>query len=140
MQTFLPYKDFEATAVVLDDRRLGNQAYRECLTLVRGGWKNHPASKMWVGYERALCDYALALLRELDRRGRPYPHHVQTFEEIKSQSPDTGLPPWLGDERFHASHRANLLRKDPVHYGKFGWTEDPDMEYFWPTKDFLYQA
>jgi hypothetical protein len=46
---------------------------------------------------------------------------------------DLVLPPWWGDERLHASHRSNLLRKDPAHYGRFGWAEPPDLPYFWPA-------
>jgi hypothetical protein len=44
------------------------------------------------------------------------------------------LPPWLGDERLHASHRANLLRKSAGYYRRFGWTESPDMPYYWPPE------
>ena len=43
------------------------------------------------------------------------------------------FPWWLGDEEFHASHRANLLRKDYEYYSKFGWTEDTETAYFWPV-------
>ena len=44
------------------------------------------------------------------------------------------FPPWLFNEEFHASHRSNLLRKDPEYYGKFGWKETPDLPYIWPVK------
>jgi hypothetical protein len=44
-------------------------------------------------------------------------------------------PKWFGDDRFHASHRSNLLRKDLQHYSQFNWEESPDMDYFWPTKE-----
>jgi hypothetical protein len=37
----------------------------------------------------------------------------------------------LGREDFHESHRSNLLRKDPDHYYKFGWTEPTNLEYVW---------
>ena len=37
--------------------------------------------------------------------------------------------------RYHSAMRANLLRKDPVWYGKFGWVEDPATPYFWPSKE-----
>ena len=47
-------------------------------------------------------------------------------------------PHWIGKEEFHASHRANLLRKDretkpePLDwYTKFGWTENPEAPYVW---------
>lgn len=46
----------------------------------------------------------------------------------------TVTQPWLGDPAFHASHRSNLLRKNAEHYGAFGWTESPDLEYVWPVR------
>jgi hypothetical protein len=46
---------------------------------------------------------------------------------------NTGPPPWLGDNTFHASHKSNLLRKDPVWYGQFGWSEPTDLPYVWPV-------
>ena len=132
MQTFLPYPNYSKSASVLDDKRLGNQAYRECKTLVNGKWRNHPASKMWKGYERELCLYALACLGELKRRRRYYPRHIQYFQLRAMRFPRTGKPPWLGDPAFHASHRSNLLRKDPKHYGQFGWKEPDNLPYVWP--------
>jgi hypothetical protein len=137
VQTFLAYADFSKSAAVLDNSRLGNQCYRECLTLLRGGWANHPASKMWRGYEYALCDYALALVREMERRGRWKPAVIERwrtyYTEYQAQLTNTGLPSWIGHEPFHAAHRSNLLRKDPIHYGQFGWTEPDNLEYVWPT-------
>ena len=46
---------------------------------------------------------------------------------------DTGMPSWLGDLDFHASHRSNLLRKDPEWYGQFGWNDPHDLPYVWPV-------
>ena len=46
---------------------------------------------------------------------------------------DTGAPKWLGNKKFHASHRSNLLRKDREWYSQFGWTEPDDLPYIWPT-------
>jgi hypothetical protein len=40
-------------------------------------------------------------------------------------------PPWWGFKPLHSSHRANLLRKDPDYYGRFGWTEEPSFIYHW---------
>lgn len=132
MQTFLPYPDFAETFRVLDKSRLGNQVYREALTLIRGKWQNHPAAKMWVGYEYALASYALAGLDELFNRGAHYPHHVITFETYRYSYPDTGLPWWLGDEAFHLSHRSNLLRKNAEHYGPIFGDIPNDLPYLWP--------
>ena len=36
-------------------------------------------------------------------------------------------------KKIHASHRSNLLRKDPEFYGKYGWTEPDNLEYIWPV-------
>jgi hypothetical protein len=134
MQTFLAYPSFTESMHVLDDSRLGNQVYREGMTLLRGGWPNHPASKMWRGYEGALANYLMAGVHELYRRGKDY-HDRPWCQELFSYAVGSdmlSLPPWLGDPDFHASHRSNLLRKDPVWYGQFGWTEPDNLEYIWP--------
>lgn len=117
----------------LDPSRLGNQVYRECLILVRGGWSNHPASRMWQGHFHALCQYSLYCLEELTRRGKHYPHHIRTFTDLQNQFEDNGLPPWFGDYNFHSSHRAALLFKKPEWYGAFGWDEKPEINYVWPV-------
>lgn len=123
MQVFLPYSDFERSVACIDPKRLGNGVYREALTLIRGGWPNHPASKMWQNYKPALAMYALAGLDELQRRGRDYPHHRVTFSAYLSEP--VVMPPWLGNEAFHASHRAALLYKNFAWYSQFGWSESP---------------
>ena len=133
MQTFLPYPNYYESMTSLDPKRLGNQVYREALTLARGGWRNHPASRMWRGHEHSLCDYALAGLEVLTERGRYYPTHQDTFIALKHSLPDTGAPPWLGNPRLHESHQSNLLRKDPGHYGQFGWSVPHDLPYWWPV-------
>ena len=131
MQTFLPYADFARVARCLDDRRLGKQrveAYQvlNALTNPRNAWRRHPAVRMWAGYEDALRSYMNVCILEWTRRGFTNNMPLATAPERPT------MPPWLGDDRLHASHRANLLRKDAAHYGRFGWTEDPSMPYHWP--------
>ncbi len=133
MQTFLPLADFDECARVLDASRLGNQYYREGITILRGGWPHHPASRMWANNRDWLCAYLLSCDEELERRGHSYPHIRSEVLRTLSTLRRTDRPWWIGDERLHASHRANLLRKDPTHYGQFGWTEAPREGYFWPT-------
>jgi hypothetical protein len=129
MQTFLPYSDFVNISKVLDYKRLGKQRVeaRQILNTILngGGWSNHPAIKMWRGYENALILYSNIMIKEWILRG-----YRNTMEII-----NTGLvefPSWLGDEDLHASHRSNLLRKDSVWYSKFGWSESLDLPYIWP--------
>jgi hypothetical protein len=134
MQTFLPYPDFAESMKCLDDKRLGNQVYREGMTLLRGGWQNHPASKMWRGYQDALALYLWWGCRELNRRGKNYrgrPWWNELFDH--DMPPVIVKPPWLGNEDFHAAHRSNLIRKDPEWYGQFGWSEPNDLPYIWPA-------
>ena len=140
MHTLLPYADFRKSAQTLDHydcgryTRLGNQMWRETLTLVRGGWQNHVASRMWRGYTFALAQYGLALVDECEERlDRDYSHLRAEYQEWADKAPHQDMPWWLGDERVHATHRSNLLRKDgPARYGQYGWTEIPVDGYFWP--------
>jgi len=130
MQTFLPYADLRRSAAVLDWRRLGKQRVEafQLLRVLRGetrGWANHPAALMWRGHEAALGAYMNACIDEWVRRG-----YVNTM--AKARVSRYRLPPWFGDDAFHASHRANLLRKDPAYYAQFGWREDPTLPYVWP--------
>ena len=134
MQTFLPYPSFYHSMEALDPSRLGNQVYREGMTLIRGGWSNHPAAKMWRGYHVALAEYLLAgcdvlLDRDKDYTDRDWYTELST---IRYSGPYIE-PHWLGDPAFHASHRSNLLRKDPVWYGQHGWTEPDNLPYVWPV-------
>ena len=130
MQTFLPYSDFEKSVQVLDYKRLGKQRVEaaQILDVLEGrktGWRNHPAVKMWAGYADALRAYLRACILEWQRRG--YKNNMP----IPEVDFDYELPFWFGDERFHASHRSNLKRKDSKYYKSF--SESPDMEYVWPV-------
>ena len=138
MQTFLPYQDFDKSAKVLDYRRLGKQRL-EAMQLVNSiiklsqnpdakvGWHNHPARRMWVGYLDGLKYYCNVMIQEWINRG--YNNNMAKYDLPNKFD----LPSWIGDERIHSSHRSNLLRKDFLYYSKYGWTESPDVAYFWPV-------
>lgn len=140
MQTFMPYPDFKKSARVLDRQRLGKQrveAYQILLSLRDKdyGWKNHPAVKMWTGHENALIEYGLAICDEWIARG--YKDTVRM--KLWSQYPwhqTAPKPDWFGNKKFHASHRSNLLRKNPEWYSQFKWKERSTLDYYWPTKKF----
>lgn len=138
MQTFLPYPSFSASARVLDRARLGKQRvevkqiYR-ALIGETSGWSRHPAVRMWRGCEHSLLDYGLIVCAEWRRRG--YRDSLADYfcdAFYAAYDKPHMSPPWLGDPAFHAAHRSNLLRKAPDHYGRFGWTESPDLPYVWP--------
>ena len=140
MQTFLPHPEFDESAACLDYKRLGKQRL-EAKTIIdildgkakrdkRGNipWANHPAVRMWSGYVGALKLYFNCILDEWENRG-----YVNNMKRAVIHSQSTDVPPWLGDPEFHASHRSNLLRKDPVFYGQFNWREQDSMAYVWPN-------
>jgi|TARA_R110000824_G_scaffold200594_4_gene384584 hypothetical protein len=134
MQTFLPYEDFQKSFEALDYRRLGKQrveAYQILNVLLsrnnRKGWRNHPATKMWVGYENALKLYANMCIDEWKERG--YVNNMK-YEVIDGA---VVMPPWMGDKAFHLSHRSNLVRKLPERYGELWPDVSPDLPYIWPV-------
>jgi hypothetical protein len=132
MQTFLPYPDFAASVRALDSKRLGKQrveAWQILKTLwgAAQGWRNHPAVKMWRGYELALSSYYNAALTEWISRGyRNTMLHMPTV-------PRPVLPPWIGDAAFHLSHQSNLIRKLPEFYGPRFPGAAAGLPYIWPS-------
>jgi hypothetical protein len=149
MQTFLPLPSFTDSARTLDNRRLGKQLVEvqqitKALDDPDYGWQNHPAVNMWRYNRGALLLYGRACYWEWKRRfrdgerGGKLRHKSGEFilaelaELVKDGCVFPPLPLWLGGQ-IHASHRAALLLKDPEHYGRFGWTEEPARQMYWPV-------
>jgi len=80
---------------------------------------------MWKGYENALKLYFNTAVETWIRRG--YKNNMK-IEKIRGKIKN---PPWVGNRKFHASHRSNLLRKNVEYYSEFGWNESDDLEYVW---------
>ena len=143
MQTFLPHKTFYLSAKMLDYRRLGKQRVeaKQILNALdpeynKKGWKTHPAVLMWKGYEEALKYYANCMITEWKQRG-----YNNTMELYKVDPDKYELPPFVGIEDFHKSHRINLLRKDAEFYSekfpeeaKLSTYEIESYPYWWPTE------
>lgn len=152
MQTFLPYPGFDASARVLDRRRLGKQRVEtiqvlRALTVHGYGWRHHPAAAMWAGYEEALVRYGLdvcavwcegggadtcATTLATDLAKGTGLTAVRTQEKLAAADE---LPPWLGDKEFHRSHQSSLVRKDPGHYRQYFGDVPDDLPYVWPSSD-----
>ena len=138
MQTFLPYESFTKSAQVLDWRRLGKQRV-EGMQIIKAienpkpqGWKNHPIVKMWTPYVPALKQYTNIIITEWIGRG--YNNNMEFYDIDNVEYPD-----WLGDERFHSSHRSNLLRKDFDWYSQFKWIENSESPYVWRDNEGWYE-
>lgn len=132
VNTFLPYPDFVQSAKALDYKRLGKQRVEawQILSALRGqtqGWVNHPATKMWRGHEKLLCEYGIAICDEWISRG--YKDTMrERFIAVHSELPDCELPFWFTNRQLFKSHKSNLKRKDPDHYD---FDVDADMPYLW---------
>ena len=142
MQTFLPYADFRTSLECLDNKRLGKQRVEamQIINVLEGktaGWKNHPAVLMWEGYVPALKLYHdIAIYTWLDRgfKNTMKFYYTGSLEEMKLEYGGGEMPFWFGNHDFHASHRSNLLRKDPKWYGQYDWwLEGTDLPYVWPV-------
>lgn len=133
MQTFLPLADIELSAKVLDKKRLWKQVIeaKQIINTLSGeseGWKNHPAVRMWVGYSDCLKLYFNVFLQESIYRGI----QVRAYQPYPLETNLIKYPVWFGSDKFHSSHRSNLLRKNKEYYRQFGWTEPNNLPYHWP--------
>lgn len=141
MQTFYPYEDINKTVKCLDNKRLGKQRVETiqialCLLVKESRWKNHPAVKMWKGYEKYLVEiYLYNIMNEWKLRGYKNTKCEEHYNNLSHIVKDSRLqyPHWLGNEQFHNSHKSNLLRKFPEHYFKFNWNITNDLSYIWPN-------
>lgn len=137
VNTFLPYASFSRTAKVLDRQRLGKQRVeaKQIINILstknyKGGWANHPAVNMWRGYLPALKLYYNTIIREWVAQG-----YVNRMSLFRIQAKPK-MPWFVGNETFHASHRASLLRKNPQHYRQFFTAPEKfkKYSYVWPGK------
>ena len=146
MQTFLPYADFSKTASCLDNKRLGKQRVESMQilnilldTTSTVGWRNHPAVLMWKGHEGVLFEYLETICNEWKSRGYNNTKLEIYVNETKSKFSNfldshKKIPSWLGLDKFHDSHKSNLLRKDKSYYSVNQWNVPDDLEYIWPSK------
>jgi hypothetical protein len=143
MQTFLPYSDFHQTAKCLDMKRLGKERVEswQILQAIQNkdyGWQNHPCTNMWRNHPRLLCLYGLAICDEWISRKYKDTIRDRFFSQLMEYDNvwldgkyQEDMPKWLGNSRFHSSHRAALLYKNYEHYSQFGWKEEPKLDYIW---------
>ncbi len=150
IQTFLPYADFVVSAQSLDTKRLGKQRVETLQILntllgVSKGWVNHPAVKMWRGYETTLVSYGVAICDEWVGRGYKDTCRGKILALSSLIQPDTSageslvhsgverVPGWLGNTDLHISHQSNLIRKDPIHYSPIFVGVPDNLPYYWPS-------
>lgn len=150
MQTFTPYADFEASARVLDVKRLGKQRVEvvqivRALTVPGYAWANHPAVLMWRGFAEALGRYGLVVCAVWLERGfgdtcaatitadlaQAGVRRLRSYPDLES---DDALPSWLFNPDLRRSHQSALVRKDPDHYRPHFPDVPDDLPYVWPVR------
>lgn len=155
MQTFLPFKSFVNTARTLDNKRLNKQIL-ECYQILKvissndphAGWRNHPAVKMWRGYEKSLWNYTMCMVDEAVIRGIRTDGNMRNLLALRENVGHTwasGDPKWMDDKtimaRVTTTHKANLYRKDPEQYFDFATAVESKnnlpccdrCQYYWVT-------
>ena len=60
--------------------------------------------------------------------GRGYKNTMKLAKDCDAYT----YPSWL-TEKFCASHRSNLLRKNPEFYSQYEWKEPNNLPYIWPV-------
>ena len=159
VNVFVPVPDFAGSCAILDQQRLGKQRSEIKIILAantgvrfkkaqgefalelpeKRGYMNHAAARMWRGHEAALALFGWINCIQWSENGGKGGEDtkqdmIDWLEWLVDNGNDPHDPPeWWGREDVHASHRSVLLSKDPVYYGKFGWTEEPKYEYVWPV-------
>lgn len=157
MQTFLPSRNFIKSAQILDSKRLNKQILEgyQILNVLSGqsptgGWRNHPAVKMWRGHEQTLHMYINAMIAEAKRRGIKTDKNEENIRNLFNRVGDTwgtSLPDWYLDDhkimRIVTTHKANLFIKDPMYYAQFQVATQspyntpccPTCKYYWVTHE-----
>lgn len=146
MQTFLPFSNFNSSALVLDRQQLSKQrvdTLQIMMALMTGtGRTNHPATLMWRRYEWALLEYQRAICREWLARGHKDVFFDKTEElylKKRTWVEERVWPNWLAFGEMHLSHQSNLLKKDYAHYRQYFPWAPLDMEYVWPQEQENYK-
>ena len=157
MQTFLPSSNFATAAHMLDSKRLNKQILEgyQILNVLSGqsptgGWRNHPAVKMWRGHEITLLQYISAMIKEAKWRGIKTDKNEENINNLYNK---VGMywgiqePSWMHNKtklmRIITTHKANLFDKDPIHYINFGYAKHsiynkpccPTCKYYWVTHE-----
>lgn len=110
------------------------------------GWTNHPACRMWRGWEHSLVAYGMIVCQEWTGRGFRDSCLLKIAGFLGAGSPfvlrSNGIwcpcdraahPPWYREE-FILAHRSNLIRKMPDFYQP-KWPDVPaNLPYVWPVK------
>lgn len=143
MITYMTRMSIGATAQDLDTIMLGQQREQALLLLdVMTGVKEaeqHPMMWGWEGYEYFLGIYGMMLSMEWHmNRGfadKMFWDFERACKELKEPGANLMPPPWFKDTAILRSHRSELYRRNPDHYGDLWSVLDDDWPMLWPVID-----
>lgn len=133
MQVFLPEYTYEASAAALDYKRLVKQLLegRQIMSVLAQespgkAWKNHPAVRMFEGFEHELYSYLKAIRNEMRERGYKWENNWNVIKDTYSRNfadnPQV-KPEWMSDptifDRVIITHRGRLWEKNPEFYADY---------------------
>jgi len=136
-------RNFNTSASLLDSKRLGSTIYESIHILAsilhknmdlvnpKRDVSNHPASKLWIGYERELGAYIYAHIEEWCNRGYKTDVNLKNYHIITSGL-GRGIyhiPKWISNELIE-THRNVIYRKKPDFY-PHSWKGEREMCYDW---------
>jgi len=106
--------------------------------IIKLGFANHPAIRMWYGYQEALKYYINCHIDEWIKRG--YKNTMKKYDIIGIPN----MPSWVYSEDFHRVHRAALITKELQRREKPWYINNPLFivekdrfnDYIWPISDY----
>lgn len=148
MQTFITDFNLQKSAQNLDNKRLGKQRVEaiqiaQCLLIKETRWKNHPAVKMWRGYEYYLMYYIYITMYEWTSRGFKNTKCYENWNILNETKnlkllssmyslPNLNKPIWITED-FIEAHRSNLIKKNPEYYKPLFPDTKEGLNYIWPV-------
>ncbi len=129
------YDKIEREYVYNDVFHVDDPQNRKMFDVRKTPWYNHPACQMWLSHETALCNYGIKICEEWIRRGFKDTCLGKIEMYIKrfvGRCPYDDNPSFIGDEKFHLSHKSNLIRKDAAFYTEKFPGVPSNLEYVWP--------
>lgn len=149
MNSFITDYDFYQCGMNLDTRRHGAMVYENIHMLAsnlgvndrlvnpKRDVSNHPACKLWKGYEEQHLFYINSLLVSWIHKGYKSTVNKQNYKMLYKVCNPFGenlfkTPPWITDELIE-THRSVLIQKKPEYYRPI-WPDCPDnlkMKYDW---------
>lgn len=148
MQTWITDADIAVSAHNLDRQRLCAQLYEGIHILAslcgvsgrlvnpKRDVSNHPAARLWKGYERALFYYLCIHVVEWKSRGYRSQTNKANMLVVSDFIPDSRDAADFITPKLITTHRSVLIDKNPDHYSPL-WLDCPrglQMRYDWRKK------